>query len=801
MADEATEGAEGAAPPQAEGAAPPKAEDDAPKQMRTCYMCAERCDVVDFEEKHATKCRKLWMQERGLPEEKMAQAPKDPADVYEGLLGGKDRNRKEDNKKLGNKDLLMRLDDLSMRVWKQQSLKKCPNCNRTFLLSKFKLHAKGCHAQKGVHWMETAGGQAGRYVSGTGGGLNIYEFPGKREGTTVPMNPQLDPGWKLTEFTYVQSLTRGGQAECAGVRVGDKIIAICGTAVITAAEVEAEWTKARPDPENDDTPHPTNTFTFRQILQLDATTVVLDLNRDLGMELTEGGVIKSIHLDDLAEKCQAEIAGLTCGRKVDQVGSLFQAPVETELQIEDIKPTLVKNRWEFEAAVDHRKRRFGEMGLVGPLWCRVRFCAVGKIDPQEPLGLSVCRKGKTVVVRSVDEGGQVALGVPSLQVGCRIESVSGCCISRPDQMRQIFAELKKENQRETYINFSAPMHYVPPDKSKVDLKHVKYINSGPPPLEEKADRGDDTLRYGTFWGDTLKADAMVGKRVLVDAYVVEKALGQLAAAAGDTANAPSKRKPKRSMAAKQLTELSKTLLQSTTDGTSALRQLGDPSDRLATVVGYRAKTELFTVELVSGDGRRGQGGLKVEVPPSAVRTVGWDKDLSGDLVESLLSLDIAALRAVAESDMKRRCHSCRSENQETVGKGDAPGNGINSHSQEVDPHLRALDDSLEAHQRMVGRVERISETLTGMAKRRNRAALAQQAIDSSHASGQNFIPIGMSRGAGDWDGKAFSLYGSGGFGEDEAGNAIRRKLAVSAISRADQWAKRNSSQGVSMSWG
>ena len=101
MADEATEGAEGAAPPQAEGAAPPKAEDDAPKQMRTCYMCAERCDVVDFEEKHATKCRKLWMQERGLPEEKMAQAPKDPADVYEGLLGGKDRNRKEDNKKLG----------------------------------------------------------------------------------------------------------------------------------------------------------------------------------------------------------------------------------------------------------------------------------------------------------------------------------------------------------------------------------------------------------------------------------------------------------------------------------------------------------------------------------------------------------------------------------------------------------------------------------------------------------------------------------------------------------------------------
>ena len=49
-------------------AAAASSEDDAPKQMRTCYMCAERFDVTGFAEKHAAKCRKLWLQERGLPE-------------------------------------------------------------------------------------------------------------------------------------------------------------------------------------------------------------------------------------------------------------------------------------------------------------------------------------------------------------------------------------------------------------------------------------------------------------------------------------------------------------------------------------------------------------------------------------------------------------------------------------------------------------------------------------------------------------------------------------------------------------
>ena len=75
--------------------------------------------------------------------------------------------------------------------------------------------------------------------------MHAYEFPGKKEGTTVPMDPTLDPGWELTAFCFVRRLTSGGQAECGGVRVGDKITAICGTAVITDAEVAVEWAKAK----------------------------------------------------------------------------------------------------------------------------------------------------------------------------------------------------------------------------------------------------------------------------------------------------------------------------------------------------------------------------------------------------------------------------------------------------------------------------------------------------------------------------------------------------------------------------
>jgi hypothetical protein len=795
-------------------AAAASSEDDAPKQMRTCYMCAERFDVTGFAEKHAAKCRKLWLQERGLPEDAVKEAPVDPADAHEELLGGRRRNHAEDNRKLGDEDLRLRLDALSMRVWKQQSLKKCPNCFRTFKLDKFLLHKNGCHAKKGVHWMETAGGQAGRYVSGTGGNLHAYEFPGKKEGTTVPMDPTLDPGWELTAFCFVRRLTSGGQAECGGVRVGDKITAICGTAVITDAEVAVEWAKAEPDPENDGTPQTTNTFTFRQVLQLEATTVVLDLNRDLGMMLTEGGVVKSVHLDKFAEKCQAEIAGITCGRKVDRLGSLFKAPVDGELQVEDITPTAVKDRKQFDAAVAHRQARYKELGLNGPLWCRVRFCSMGKVDPMEPLGVSVCQSshGDGVVVRAVDEAGQVARDVPSLQVGCRIESLSGCCVSSPDEMRQLLFRLRQEHNKETYINFSPPTHFVPPEKHKVDLKHVSYIDSGPPPLEEKADRGEDTLRYGTFWGDTLKANDTVGKRVLVDPSAVQEGVKRLAAATGDPMAATQPRIKKRSARARQLTNLSQTLLRTTTDGTTPLLELGDPSHRLATVVAYRAKTEMYTVELV-GSQKNGKSGQRIEVPPSAVREVGFDKEKSGDLVDSLMSLDIKALRAVAESDpFLRRCHECAKPDEPRKNNRKKNRNGTNR-PEESDPELRLLDRSLEAHKRMLARAERIAETLAGVEKRRSvqrDAARVQRAMDAAAAAAHRtgtagqaaaFFDAGRaSHGAGDWDGTAFSPYASAGGGDDPAGDAARRRLAVSAISRKEQWARRNSSQGVSMSW-
>ena len=517
---------------------------EGPKQQRICYLCAERCDVVGFEEKHVKKCRKLWLRERGYPEEAIEKAPKDPADTCDAidpndpeyLLGGPNRRKQEDNKKLGNDDLRTRLDALSMRVWKQKSLKRCPNCFRTFKLDAFEKHKLGCFAKKGVHWMPVPGGEGGRYASGPGAGLNTYKFPGQREGTTVPIeNLSQEPGWTLTEFAFVKALVPGQQAERLGVKVGYKIIAICGHAVINRKEVEeewriarAEWAKSMLDPELHDAYASTYNFTFKQVLQFEQNTVVFDLNRDLGMSLTEGGVIEDIHLDTLKEKCQAELAGLTCGRKIDQVGSTFAAPVDGELQVEDIQPTNVRNRKEFENAVEHRKQRYRDLKRNGPLWCRVRFCAMGKIDPSKPLGISCFKRGRYAVVRAVDPRGQVANRVPLLQVGCRLESLSGSCVTGPDDIRKLLVELRNQSETETNINFSPPLHLVPPDEDRVNKLHVSYIKSGPLPLEDKQDRGDDTIRYGTFWGDTTRANALVGERVLIDPVVVENMLRQTA---------------------------------------------------------------------------------------------------------------------------------------------------------------------------------------------------------------------------------------------------------------------------------